>query len=88
MTEINSWETTPKIRDYLKSEVAKLKSEGVKYATETIVNQWSDHIKNELKIKGKPLFMGMRGVLTGKDHGPDLKFLIPLPPIEVLSERI
>ena len=47
-----------------------------------------DHRKKELNIKGKPLFMGFRGVLTGQNHGADLKVLIPLTPVEVLKKRI
>jgi glutamyl/glutaminyl-tRNA synthetase len=47
-----------------------------------------EHCKAELKIKGKPLFMGFRACLTGHDHGPDLKVLIPLTKTEVLKQRL
>lgn len=85
LKDILSWETTPKIVSYIGSEVAKL-SDG-EFATEAQLNVWSDHVKKELGIKGKPLFMGLRAALTGKGHGPDLKFLVPLTPAAVLKKR-
>lgn len=86
--EARSWETTPKIREYLGSEIDKALSEGRKFVTEEDVNNWSNHVKGELKIKGKQLFMGMRSVLTHQAHGPELKFIIPLTPLEILAKRI
>ena len=83
-----AWETTPQIREYLKSEVANAKAAGKKFISEAEYTQWSDHVKTELKIKGKQLFMGIRAVLTHQAHGPDLKFIIPLTPIEILEARI
>ena len=32
--------------------------------------------------------MGMRSVLTHQAHGPELKLIIPLTPIEILDKRI
>ena len=29
-------------------------------------------------LKGKDLFMPLRLILTGKSHGPELKYLLPL----------
>lgn len=86
--EAKSWETTPQIKVYLKSEIAKAKADGKKFVTEEDYNNWSNHVKGELKIKGKPLFMGIRSVLTLQAHGSDLKFIIPLTPIEVLEKRV
>lgn len=86
--EARSWETTPQIQAYLKSEIAKAKAEGKKFVTEAEYNEWSNHVKGELKIKGKQLFMGIRAVLTLQAHGSDLKFIIPLTPIEVLEKRL
>lgn len=85
LKDILSWETTPKIIDYLSNEVSKISSEFIDEAT---LNGWMESVKKDLGIKGKPLFMGIRGVLTGKDHGPDLKILIPLTPVTVLKQRI
>ncbi|MFP5491965.1 MAG: glutamate--tRNA ligase [Bacteriovoracia bacterium] len=84
LKDILSWETTPKIITYIRNEVAALSG----FASEAQLNVWSDHVKKELGIKGKPLFMGLRAALTGKGHGPDLKFLIPLTPVEVLKKRL
>ena len=46
------------------------------------------HVPKLPNIKGKQLFMGIRSVLTHQAHGPDLKFIIPLTPIEILENRI
>lgn len=86
--EAKSWETTPKIREYIKGELQSIKASGKTFVSADELNRWSEHIKGELKIKGKPLFMGMRAVLTHQAHGTDLKFIIPLTPIDVLLERI
>lgn len=86
--EARSWETTPKIQEYLASEIANAKAAGKKFVTEEDYNNWSNHVKGELKIKGKQLFMGIRAVLTLQAHGSDLKFIIPLTPIDILEKRI
>jgi nondiscriminating glutamyl-tRNA synthetase len=85
LKDILSWETTPEIIDYLSEQVHALT---VDYITEAQLNTWMDHIKKEMGVKGKPLFQGVRGALTGHDHGPDLKFLIPLTPTFVLKQRL
>jgi glutamyl-tRNA synthetase len=84
LEEILSWETTPAIKEFLQKKLAAVKD----FVTAEQFSTWQSEIKQELKIKGKPLFMGMRGVLTGKNHGRDLKRLIPLTPVAVLLERI
>jgi glutamyl-tRNA synthetase len=86
--EAKSWETTPKIREYLLSELTKAQSAGVKFVTLETYDGWSNHVKGELKIKGKQLFMGIRAVLTHQAHGPDLKVIIPLTPMDVLIKRV
>lgn len=85
LTDILSWETTPAIKEHILSELDKVEGDFVSADT---FSQWMNYCKKELKIKGKPLFMGFRGVLTGQNHGPDLKVLIPLTPVEVLKKRI
>lgn len=85
LNEILSWETTPKIIEYISSQVENY---GQPFISEADLNLWMDHVKKELGIKGKPLFQGVRVALTGHDHGPDLKVLIPLTPINVIRERI
>ena len=85
LKDILSWETTPQILTYISAEVEKVNTE---FVTEAELNGWMDHVKKEMGVKGKPLFMGVRAALTGHDHGPDLKFLIPLTPVNVLKNRI
>jgi nondiscriminating glutamyl-tRNA synthetase len=85
LKEILSWETTPKILDYLDHETAGLTDT---FITEAQLNTWVDHVKKQLGIKGKQLFMGVRAALTGQDHGPELKILIPLTPVSVIKKRI
>lgn len=85
LLEILGWDSTPKIIDYLKGEVSKVSSS---FVTEAELNGWMDHVKKELAIKGKPLFQGVRAALTGHDHGPDLKLLIPLTPVSVIKKRL
>ncbi len=85
LREILSWETTPKILSYISLEVDKINSE---YVTEAELNGWMESVKKDLSVKGKPLFQGVRAALTGHDHGPDLKFLIPLTPVNVLKKRV
>lgn len=83
--EITSWETTPKIMSFISDEVSKVNEE---FINEAVLNGWMDYVKKEMGVKGKPLFQGVRAALTGHDHGPDLKFLIPLTPVSVLKKRI
>lgn len=39
---------------------------------------WTDAVKEETGRKGRDLFMPLRLALTGRDHGPELKLLLPL----------
>lgn len=85
LKEILSWETTPKILSYISEELEKVTTD---FVTEAELNNWTEHVKKNMGVKGKPLFQGVRGVLTGHDHGPDLKFLVPLTPVSVLKNRV
>ncbi len=85
LKDILSWETTPKIISYIDSQVAALTSA---YVGEPQLTSWTEVLKKEMGVKGKPLFMGVRAALTGKDHGPDLKLLIPLTPVAVIKKRL
>ena len=85
LADILSWETTPQIKEYILEQLVSTSDD---YVTGEKFSEWMDYCKKELKIKGKPLFMGFRGILTGKNHGPDLKVLIPLTKIETLKTRI
>lgn len=85
LSEILSWETTPKIKEYLQSQLSSISEENI---SADQFGEWMDYCKKEMGIKGKPLFMGFRGVLTGKNHGPDLKVLIPLTSVDTLKKRL
>lgn len=85
LKEILSWETTPAILNHVKEKLNQVSGD---FVTAEEFNTWMDYCNKELKIKGKPLFMGFRGVLTGQNHGPDLKILIPLTPVSILKKRI
>lgn len=83
--EAISWETTPSIKNYLKEEIDKVEGE---FVSVDLVGEWMNYLKKELKIKGKPLFMGTRVCLTGRAHGPDLKTVVSLTPISIIKERL
>ena len=86
--EILSWQTTRPIFDYLRGEVLRLVAEKRDFIRGEDFDSWLVHIKGELKVKGKPLFKGMRAALTGRGHGPELRDLMPITPLKVLKERM
>ncbi|MBL6988163.1 MAG: glutamate--tRNA ligase [Bacteriovoracaceae bacterium] len=88
LKEILEWESTPLIKTYITGEVDNLVNQGRIFANESDFSKWSSHIKKELKIKGKFLFKGMRAILTGRDHGADLKVLSTLTPLTTIQGRI
>jgi glutamyl-tRNA synthetase len=49
---------------------------------------WTDAIKAATGAKGRALFMPLRLALTGLDHGPELKALLPLIGRERASARL
>ena len=49
---------------------------------------WTDSIKAETGRKGKELFMPLRQALTGMDHGPELRDLLPLIGAEKARARL
>ncbi len=40
--------------------------------------QWTNAVKDKTSRKGKELFMPLRLALTGADHGPEMKVLLPM----------
>jgi glutamyl-tRNA synthetase len=50
--------------------------------------EWTDRIKAATGRKGKELFMPLRLALTGQDHGPDMKQLLPLIGHEKTKARL
>lgn len=84
ITEIKSWESSAKIHHFIKEKIDNYPGE---FISETDLNAWTESLKKDLGIKGKPLFMGTRFALTGKAHGPDLKILIPITPLNIIKNR-
>jgi nondiscriminating glutamyl-tRNA synthetase len=79
--EALAWETTPVIA---KAFIEQLPLE---WTVENL-KLTMDVVKNETKIKGKPLFMGLRAATTGQCHGPDLMSTIYLLGKEEVSRRL
>ncbi|MGB4984440.1 MAG: glutamate--tRNA ligase [Erysipelotrichaceae bacterium] len=65
--EVLSWETTPILKEVFYNKLVQLDE----WTPDNIKNALND-TKNETKIKGKPLFMGLRVLITNIMHGPDL----------------
>jgi len=83
--EVMTWPTTKEIQNYLIDELADFSEP---FISEELMGNWMSYLKKEKSIKGKQLFMGMRVILTGKSHGPDLKKVVRLTPPEVIARRI
>jgi glutamyl-tRNA synthetase len=45
---------------------------------ETTWGLWTKDVGAKLNLKGRPLFMPLRQALTGVDHGPEMRLLLPL----------
>ncbi|HLE12362.1 MAG: glutamate--tRNA ligase [Bdellovibrionales bacterium RIFOXYD12_FULL_39_22] len=88
LKEIYGWESTATIAKFVKDEAEKLIGQGISFLNAEQFKSWEDHLKIEKKIKGKFLFKGLRGVITGKDEGPDLHRLALLTPLKIISGRI
>jgi glutamyl-tRNA synthetase len=49
---------------------------------------WTSAISAATGLKGKALFMPLRKALTGQEHGPDMKTLLPLIGYERAAKRL
>ncbi|MCF6344290.1 MAG: glutamate--tRNA ligase [Devosiaceae bacterium] len=65
----------PEDKEFIELAAKKLPSEPY---DETSWGQWTSSLKNLSDRKGKSLFMPLRLALTGLEHGPELKLLLPL----------
>jgi glutamyl-tRNA synthetase len=88
MEELNGLESSALMRAHLLTELTRLQQEGSQFVSAETFSGWTNYFKKEMKIKGKPLFKGMRLILTGRISGGDLSALIPMTPIDVLVERL
>ncbi|WP_417668073.1 glutamate--tRNA ligase [Roseibium sp.] len=50
--------------------------------------EWTAALKSETGRKGKSLFMPLRKALTGMEHGPDMKALLPLIGRQNILDRL
>jgi glutamyl-tRNA synthetase len=55
---------------------------------QTTWNAWTNKVKEVTGRKGKDLFMPLRLALTGREHGPELKALLPLIGFERARARL
>ena len=62
-------------RDFLKAALTLLPASPWSHDT---WGEWTAKVKDATGRKGKDLFMPLRIALTGLDHGPELKLLLPL----------
>jgi glutamyl-tRNA synthetase len=51
-------------------------------------SSWTQALKAETGRKGRSLFMPLRRVLTGLDHGPDMKDMLPLIGRQKILDRL
>ena len=49
---------------------------------------WTNAVKEQTGAKGKALFMPLRHILTGQEHGPDMATLVPLIGRERIVRRL
>jgi len=49
---------------------------------------WTSQLKQQTGRKGKQLFMPLRKALTGQDHGPDMRQLMPVIGLERTRRRL
>lgn len=80
-------ELVPKIEDasYLEEACRSLPPEP--WTSETWLI-WTQALKEKTGRKGKDLFMPLRQALTGEDHGPEMKELLPLIGREKALKRL
>jgi glutamyl-tRNA synthetase len=62
-------------QDFLKQAVSCLPED---HWNQDTWGQWTQCLKEMTNRKGKMLFMPLRQALTGLDHGPEMKELLPL----------
>ncbi len=93
LSDIRDWwnvargAVTPVIEDV---EFARVAAELLPAAPwdNTTWEKWTNAIKEKTDRKGKTLFMPLRQSITGQEHGPDLKELLPLIGRERVLQRL
>ena len=77
-------EDAKKVVKCFRDEVAKNKGVNTEQDLAAIQNT----VKEKTGIKGKTLFMSIRASVTGKQHGPELKLVLPLLGVDETLRRI
>lgn len=78
---------TPEIEDAeFVASAATLLPEGT--WDDTTWNQWVNAVKEKTGRKGKELFMPLRKALTGLEHGPELKDMLPMIGPDKTKQRL
>lgn len=72
-------------KDYLKEALATLPAEPW---TQDTWAAWTGQLKESTGRKGKQLFMPLRQALTGMDHGPEMKDLLPRIGRDLVQKRL
>ncbi|MCJ8278305.1 MAG: glutamate--tRNA ligase [Bdellovibrionales bacterium] len=83
--EVLEWENTSKVFTAWKDLVEAMSSD---YMTGDEFGEAQNKVKEAVGVKGKYLFMPIRGAIIGKPHGADLKSLVPLITKASLLERL
>jgi glutamyl-tRNA synthetase len=89
--EANEWwkicneEVKPTVDDFTRQAASLLPPEPWDSST---WNQWVEAVKAATGRKGKELFMPLRLALTGMEHGPELKDMLPLIGRERVLKRL
>ncbi len=71
--------------DYIKDAIALLPAAPF---TQNTWSEWTDALKLKSGRKGKALFMPLRLALTGLEHGPELKLLLPIMGRDLCLSRL
>lgn len=93
MRDVKDWwqvakgPVTPVVEDTEFAEKAAELMPPEPWTTETW-KTWTDSIKSATGRKGKELFMPLRQALTGMDHGPELRDLLPLIGAKKAKDRL
>lgn len=81
--EVLAWETTPIVKNSFYQIISTVED----FNVETIKSAVKE-VQKQTGIKGKPLFMGIRVLVSGSEHGPDLTQTLNLLGKETILKRL
>lgn len=81
--EVLAWETTPIVKNSFYQIISTVND----FNVETIKSAVKE-VQKHTGIKGKPLFMGIRVLVSGSEHGPDLTQTLNLLGKETILKRL